>query len=390
LILQEIAATTGHARLTGINRPVIGRSWHRAVDGPRLPARSSSLLRRRRFQPGDFEVPFRGGHDFLRRWLHRAIGEDAESDAAVRGDRNFHPRRIQAAIAGGLQGTDCVIAFEGYLESILDWATAKEYRKGDNPASLDGPLGIRLPQVEYAPKHYAALPYQQIGEFMAQLRALARAAGEKRALSSYVIEFIILTAVRSHQALGMQWDEIDWNKRIWTCPEERTKGGRGITHGVHEVPLSKPALAILEAMRDRQKASGMPGLYVFTHGAAITHGSIFRGKKTKYIASPLKYGGKRMHRGDTIREYLWEYLKRPELTIHGFRTTFKTWSVEHGYSEVLSEMALHHRVGNQVRNIYARPVKLIEPRRQMMEAWAEYCDRTQPLSGEVVPLRKAK
>jgi integrase len=279
-----------------------------------------------------------------------------------------------------------------YLENILHWAKAKGYRKGDNPASLNGELGIRLKRIEYAPKHYASLPYQQMGEFMARLRAQSQAADQKtfgRGLSSYVLEFVILTAVRAGQALALQWDEIDWDRRLWTCPEERTKGGKGITHGPHKIPLSKPAIAILEAMRARQKASGTTGPYVFTHGEAALYGTKERGK-TKYAASKLKYGGKRMYRPDTMREYLQEGLKRPDLTVHGFRSTFKTWSVEHGYSEVLSEMALHHRVGNQVRNIYARGVELIEPRRQMMEAWAEYCGRTLPLPGEVVPLRKAK
>jgi integrase len=75
---------------------------------------------------------------------------------------------------------------------------------------------------------------------------------------------------------------------------------------------------------------------------------------------------------------------------HGFRTTFKGWAVEHGYPDDDSEMALAHTVGTSVRNIYARHAHRIEPRRLMMQSWADYCGRTEPLDAKIIPMRSAK
>jgi integrase len=86
----------------------------------------------------------------------------------------------------------------------------------------------------------------------------------------------------------------------------------------------------------------------------------------------------------------WTDAEGKGITIHGFRTTFGNWSVDHGYEERDSEMALGHMVGNAIRSIYKRNATRIEPRRLMMQAWADYCDRTEPLPAEVIPLRQAK
>src|SRR5262249_27662212 len=112
-----------------------------------------------------------------------------------------------------------------HLESILTWATAKGYREGDNPASLKGPLGIRLKPFTsvHTTTHNPGLPHKEIGAFVAQLRALRNKRTGKRPITAYALEFLILTAVRVHQATDLSWDEIDLGKRLWICPRHKTR-----------------------------------------------------------------------------------------------------------------------------------------------------------------------
>ena len=99
-------------------------------------------------------------------------------------------------------------------------------------------------------------------------------------------------------------------------------------------------------------------------------------------AAPTRYSACHLSTG-AVNNFLKHSLGRPDVTIHGFRTTFGSWSVEHGYEERDSEMALGHVVGNNVRNIYKRNAHRIEPRRLMMQAWADYCGQTTPPVGDV-------
>ncbi len=331
-----------------------------------------------------------------------------------------------------------------YIYGSLNWAIAKHYIAGDNAADLKGPLQFLLPKVKafYVTKHHDALPWQEAGQFMARLRAAtdntgalqagsqdrrcqvcssphlaeidaatragatldSRAAqfginrntiwhhyrnhvGEnlsppRRPLSAYAIEFLILTAVRKKQTLAAEWKEIDWDDKLWVCPWQKRSGEQGHRMGEqghkmgkktkedYVVPLNDAAMNVLHAMKGWQEANGIESKFVFPGG---------RGGRS----------GGRM--SDTaVNNFLKDALGRPDLTIHGFRTTFATWSVEHNYEERDSEMALGHVIGGDVRNIYKRNAKRIEPRRLMMQAWADYCDRIEPLPAEVIPFRQAK
>jgi integrase len=320
----------------------------------------------------------------------------------------------------------------GYMQEILDFAKAKDYRQGDNPADLKGPLGLRLGKYLHKPKPYDWLPVREIGAFMARMKA-APLTGERpsptaytvpeaamkvgvhgsairqairkgriiattiktgdhfiepselhkmyppkndedprrRSVVSCALEFAILTAVRSHQVLGgrytpggLRWNEIDWNKKFWRCPPERTKQKK-----LHEIPLSAPAMAILETMRALQKAYDLESEFVFVQNYGRGYGK---------VPHPL-----------TMNAYLVHRLGRPDLTVHGFRKTFSTWAHEDGrFAHNDIELALGHAPeGNQVSHIYNQ-AKRLEPRRLLMEAWAEYCDRTEPLPAEVVPFRQ--
>jgi integrase len=266
---------------------------------------------------------------------------------------------------------------QNILERILDWATAKKFCLGDNPARLKA-VQARLGRYRHISKHYADLPFEQMPAFMARLRAHRDKKGE-RPLSSYTIEFAVLTAVRKGQARMAKWSEIDVEKRIWVCPPEGHKTGER-TQTDYVIVLSDQAMAVLDTMRAQQEVQGIKSEYVFVGGVP----------KRLNARHQRAYGAwiGKLQSETTLNHLLWKLW--PGITLHGFRTSFGDFSVEHGFDERDSEMALGHKVGNDIRNIYKRHAQRIEPRRLMMQAWADFCDRTEPLSAEIVPFRKNK
>ena len=215
-----------------------------------------------------------------------------------------------------------------------------------NPARWKGNLEGALPNRagKRLVEHLPALPYREIAAFIAALR-------ERNERTALALEFTILTAARSGETLGATWDEIDLQNKVWKIPAARMKGGRE-----HRVPLSPPALAVLErtlAVRD--------GEFAFTGPS---------GQPLSRMTPLLK----RMARDD--------------LTVHGFRSTFRDWAADRtSFPREVVEMALAHRVGTEVELAYRRS-DLFERRRRLMDAWAEYCSRS--IGGELVPLRKRK
>ncbi|EFE1517251.1 integrase arm-type DNA-binding domain-containing protein, partial [Escherichia coli] len=120
----------------------------------------------------------------------------------------------------------------GRIETVIDYAKAKEYFEGDNPAAWKGMLKPLLPQPSKVQitKHHAALPYNQIGSFMKELR-------ERSGVSPRALEFAILTAARSGEIRGAEWSEIDLEGKTWTIPASRMKAAKE-----HRVPLSDAAV----------------------------------------------------------------------------------------------------------------------------------------------------
>jgi integrase len=233
------------------------------------------------------------------------------------------------------------------IECILDWATARGYRQGDNPARWRGHIANLLPKRSKIARveHHPALPYPEIGSFMAELRA-------EQAVPARALELTILCAARTGEVLGATWIEIDLAKKIWTIPAERTKGGRE-----HRVPLSAAALAILVAMSQIRMND-----YVFP---GVRAGRPLNGKALLDVLA-------RMGRRD--------------ITAHGFRSTFRDWCAEQTYfPREICEQALAHTVGSSVERAYRRS-DVLDHRRQLMAMWAEYCATPAP-RGEVVPLR---
>jgi len=224
----------------------------------------------------------------------------------------------------------------GRVERVLDYARAQGLRSGENPARWRGHLEQLLPSHGkfQKVKHHAALPYEQMAPFMDALLA-------EQAISARALEFLILTATRTGEVIGATWSEFDLAGKIWTIPGERMKAGV-----IHRVPLSKAAVSIIEAMKAVRE-----GDYVFPGRSANTPLSSM---------AMLKFLG-RMGRGD--------------LTVHGFRSTFKDWASEQtSFPNELSEMALAHTIENKVESAYRRG-DLLERRREMMEAWAAFAYR---------------
>ncbi|MAV75540.1 MAG: integrase [Cellvibrionales bacterium] len=220
------------------------------------------------------------------------------------------------------------------IEAVLDYAKAKFYREGHNPAAWKGGLEPILPSPNKIKnvQHHKALNYEGLPSFMTQLRA-------QDSLGARALEFLILTCSRTGDVRGAKWDEIDFKKKIWIIPKERMKIGEE-----HRVPLCLEAISLLEAL---------PRLEEF----------IFPGQKA---GSCLSNGAM----SAVLRRM--DYLDRA--TVHGFRTTFRTWAAEvTNYPWEICEMALAHRVGNETERAYQRG-DLIEKRIQMMKAWASYCD----------------
>jgi len=245
--------------------------------------------------------------------------------------------------------TETASRLRGRIESILDWATVREFRKGDNPARWKGHLESLFPARAKVQKveHHPALPYAKIGAFMTSLKA-------EVGLGALALQFTILTAARTGEVIGARWSEIDLDAAIWVIPASRMKTGRE-----HRVPLSPAAMALLRA---QQKAGDKSPL-------------LFPGGNPRKAIS-------NMAMLQTLRR-----MGRDDLTVHGFRSTFRYWAAEQtAFAREVAEAALAHTVGDKVEAAYRRG-DLFEKRCKLMDAWAQYCG-TAKTDTKVIPIRK--
>ena len=241
----------------------------------------------------------------------------------------------------------------GRIEAILDFAKARTWREGENPARWRGHLDKLLPARGKVRKveHHAALPYAELPGFLLALR-------EQEGVAARALEFAVLTAARTGETIGARWSEIDLLDKTWTVPAARMKAGRE-----HRVPLSARALAILEEMPAHRKADD---------------GFVFAGGKPGLPLSNMAFLMllRRMERGD--------------LTAHGFRATFKTWASERtAFQNEIVEAALAHVVGSKVEQAYRRG-DMFEKRRRLMHQWATFCTTApvQERPSNVAPMRR--
>jgi integrase len=224
------------------------------------------------------------------------------------------------------------------IEKILDFAKTCGYRDGENPARWRGHLDNVLATLSRVRKveHLAALPYAELPAFLANLRA-------REAVSARALEFLVLTAARTGEVIGAQWNEIDLFDKTWTVPAGRMKA-----HREHRVPLSPRAVAILKEM------------------LAARHGNddnafIFPGPNPQRPLSNVAL----------LR--LLERMQLDNLTVHGFRATFKTWASERtAVQNEIVEASLAHVIGGKVEQAYLRGDRF-EKRRRLMQQWAMFC-----------------
>jgi integrase len=245
--------------------------------------------------------------------------------------------------------TETASRVRGRIESVLDYATARGWRTGDNPARWRGHLENLLPARSKVRRveHHAALPWRDVGAFMGQLR-------RQQGVAARALEFLILTGARTGEVLGARWSEIDAD--TWTVPGERMKAGRE-----HRVPLSAAALAVLAQMRPDGATAGA---WVFPGGRA---GRPLSSMALLMLLRRMGFGA---------------------LTAHGFRSSFRDWCGEStGYAREVAEAALAHTLKDKAEAAYARG-DLFEKRRRLMEDWAAFCDRS-ALPAEVVALKRA-
>ena len=222
------------------------------------------------------------------------------------------------------------------IESILDWANAREYRRGENPARWRGHLENLLPRRSKIKgiNHHAALPYAEIHTFIKELR-------QQKGIGIDAFEFLILTASRTSEVRGARWSEFDLTKKIWTIPAHRIKNG-----SEHRVPLSDRALAILKQLSPPEKPEDL----VFP--------SYNRNKPLSKMS---------------LLSLLNRMNRRKEITVHGFRSTFRDWAAEQtSHPREVAEKSLSHTINSQTEGAYQRR-DLLEKRRLLMDEWARYC-----------------
>jgi integrase len=250
-------------------------------------------------------------------------------------------------VVGPLWGskTETAIRTRARIERVLDYAKAKGYRNGDNPARWKDSLAAVLPKPKdkrERVRHLAAMDHREVPAFVIELR-------KQGTVVANALEFQILTAARSSEVLNAKWAEIDFDNKLWKVPAERMKAGQD-----HVVPLSA---RVLDILRDMEKQR----------------------------TSDFVFGGFRDGRplwGNTVLQVL----RRLGLnvTAHGFRSSFRDWCGDcTHYPREIAEAALAHTLGNATEAAYRRGTAL-EKRRELMEAWTNYCE---PKAGNVIAMR---
>ena len=197
------------------------------------------------------------------------------------------------------------------IETVWDWARARKYVEGENPARLRGHIDKILAKTAKVKrvKHHAAVPYKQIATFIIKLRG-------RKGSSALAMEFMILTAARTGEVRGARWQEIDFTTKVWTIPADRMKAGKE-----HRVPICKRALEILNSIKSNRN----PDEFVFPGwktGTGLSDGAMLA---------------------------LLRKMDEGPYTPHGFRSTFRDWAAEeaHQFSNETIELALAHTIKNK-------------------------------------------
>lgn len=221
------------------------------------------------------------------------------------------------------------------VEVILDWAKAHKYRDGDNPARWKGHLDkLGLSKVSTIKKveHFKAMPYRELPAFMRLLRS-------REGIGARALEFLILTCSRTNEVRFAEWHEIDMREKLWSIPADKMKMKKP-----HIVPLSDAAVALLKKLPR-------------VHGCSYVFPGVIDGKPMSSM---------------TMLELLRGM--RGDLTVHGFRSTFRDWAAEKTNTpRDIVELALAHRIESATELSYKR-TDLRAKRRKLAQAWAAFCE----------------
>lgn len=236
----------------------------------------------------------------------------------------------------------------GRIEAVLGWATVREYRTGDNPAAWRNHLDKVLPARSSVKKveHHEALPYKEVGAFVAGLR-------NQVGVASRALEFAIHTAARTGEVIGAAWQEFDLEAGTWTIPAERMKARKE-----HLIPLSPRALDLVKEMLPLKAQDDTP-VFLSPKGGKLSNMAML---------AVLKRMG------------------HESLTVHGFRSTFRDWAGETtAYPREVIEHALAHQLKDKAEAAYQRGT-LFEKRRRLMADWATYCNTVGNGAADVIPI----
>jgi integrase len=232
--------------------------------------------------------------------------------------------------------TETASRVRGRIEKVLDWAKTQGYRIGDNPAIWRGHLEnlLAAPKKTSKVKHHPALPWREVGGFMEELRKMP-------GISALALQLIILTNCRTTEAIKASWAELYLEQALWTIPAERTKASKE-----HVIPLSWAALEVLRSARSQSSASSV----------------VFPGGKKE--GAPLS---------NMACLSLLKRMGRTDVTVHGFRSTFRDWAGENtAHPREVIEHAMAHGLKDKAEAAYARG-SLLDKRRVLMNDWAAYC-----------------
>jgi integrase len=322
---RDMAIDLGRALREGVD-PLEQRHQRKAAQKPALCATFGDVAlayidaKKAGWRPGTEKA----WHQSMRLHVFPAIGKMPVADvdtAAI----------VKALTLIWAQNANTGSTIRSRIELVLGLATSKGLRQGDNPARWEGHLEFHLasPSKAASVKHFDALSYTEMPNFMRRLRAIDNSKAD-------ALEFAILTCARIGEALGATWPEINPQERIWTIPATRMKGRKE-----HRVPLSDTAMGVLARQKRRNDTD-----------------HVFVGDKGKPMVGALI--------GQVLAKV------QNGITVHGFRSTFRDWTAETGKDRDLAEMALSHVVGSHVERSYRRS-DLIEKRRELATAWAAHC-----------------
>jgi integrase len=221
------------------------------------------------------------------------------------------------------------------LETIIEWAIAAQFFRGDNPATKDR-LKHLLGNQSDRVRHHKAIPYKDIPAFIERLR-------DYGGVGALPLEFTTLTATRTSEVLLARWDEINLSTRLWTIPAPHRKGRKGKESPL-VVPLSDRCREILDQVgKDTEKT-----------------GLIFRSPTGRRLGENALL--------DTLKKQLGY-----DATPHGMRSAFRDWAGDcTSFESDVVEMALGHKVGTAVVRAYRRG-SAQEKRAALMESWSRYC-----------------